>query len=448
MKLDLWFRFPKSSVHWIGVVRLMLGIGLMGASYFALANSHNATRSHGHMAHTAESVVKGPANIHQATSVTASFDGQGRLWAVWIFGQALYVNYSDDLGKSYSEPVKVNQQAENISSNSEARPNIVVANNGNVYVSYAQNLEKRFSGNVRFSRSIDGGKRFSAPITVNDNREMIGHSFPVLAVNQQGDVYMVWLDSRDKVADQRINTRAEGFIGSSVYYALSDDEGLSFQSNVKIQDHSCQCCRIAITLDPHDLPVILWRHVYGADNRDHGMVRFVSKSKLAAPMRVTDDGWRINACPHHGPSLSIDKLDNYHMVWFTQGESRKGSFYAHSTNQGASFSEPVKLGDGSLPAQHPHVLAIEKNVYVVWKSFDGNETTLYVMRSLDRGRSWGRPTVIAKTANASDHGFLLAKDQDAFVSWHTVDQGQRLLKLDPVMFDDGTAVSTLSRGNY
>lgn len=451
MNLGLFFCFPKPSVYWMSVVRLILSIGLTSACCFAFAHSEGSgvndpAKNQDPKAGFAESAERGTANIHQSSAVTTSFDGHGRLWAVWVFGQALYVNYSDDLGESYSEPVKVNQEAENISTNSESRPNIAIANNGNVYVSYAQNLEKRFSGNVRFSRSIDGGESFSAPITVNDNLEMIGHSFPVLAVNQQNHVYVVWLDSRDKVADKRLNSEADGFIGSSVYYALSDDNGLSFQANVKIQDHSCQCCRISVALDQHDLPVVLWRHIYGEDTRDHGMVRFVSKTKLSGLLRATNDDWHVNACPHHGPSLSIDNQNNYHMVWFTQGEARKGSFYAYSLNEGEDFSTPVQLGSASMPAQHPHVLAAGKNVYVVWKSFNGVKTVLNGLKSLDRGLTWQPRYEIATTGDASDHGFLSFKDGQVFVSWHTVEEGHRLLAIDSITLDDQlTAVSSLSK---
>jgi len=427
---------------------LLVGLGLLLSAYNVTANpaSGHATSSHGKTSSATQLSSHAQAqspNLNQSTSPTAFFDAKGRLWTTWIFGQFLYVNYSDDSGATFSKPVKVNVQAEKISSNPEARPNIVVANNGNVYVSYAQNLKKRFSGNVRFSRSVDGGNSFSAPITVNDNLELIGHSFPVLTVNAEGTLYMAWLDSRDKVAHKRANAGDKDFIGSSVYYAVSQDEGRSFQANAVLQQHSCQCCRISVALDQQQHPVYLWRHIFDNSIRDHALVRFTTETELSSIMRASNDRWAVNACPHHGPSISIDNQDDYHMVWFTQGDARKGSFYAFSETSGEGFSEPVGLGEDPQSAQHPHVLAFNKDVYIVWKSFDGVKTTLFGMKSEDRGRSWGEAYTIAETQNGSDHGFLIHNGQYMFVSWHTADQGYRLLKADPVKSDKFVSFASL-----
>jgi len=55
----------------------------------------------------------------------------------------------------------------------ENRPKILVGNNGNIYVSYTRALEMPFAGNIRFSRSINGGESFSVPIVVNNNLDPI-----------------------------------------------------------------------------------------------------------------------------------------------------------------------------------------------------------------------------------------------------------------------------------
>ena len=159
------------------------------------------------------------------------------------------------------------------------RPKIVVRK-GVIYVSYTRGLAKPMSGDIRFSRSTDGGKTFSAPVTVNDNREVISHRFETLGVNDRGQVFLAWLDKRDLSAAAK---RGEKYAGAAVYYAVSDDGGASFRPNVKVADHSCECCRVAMAMDMDGSPVILWRHIFGKKH---------PRSRAAAPRRRTGAGAR------------------------------------------------------------------------------------------------------------------------------------------------------------
>ena len=175
-------------------------------------------------------------------AATAAFDESGRLWLASIRGRHLYVSHSDDGGANLSAPVKVNAEPEDILGDGENRPKII-ARKGVVYVSYTRALEKPMTGDIRFSRSLDGGKSFSAPLTVNDNREVISHRFEAMGVNGRGQVYLAWLDKRDLSAALK---KGEQYTGAAVYYAVSDDGGASFRPNVKVADHSCECCRVAM----------------------------------------------------------------------------------------------------------------------------------------------------------------------------------------------------------
>ena len=368
-----------------------------------------------------------PVNMEQAKTVSAVFDHAGRLWLAWVVGEHLYVNYSDDKGKSYSLPVKVNDEAQRIGSHGESRPQIAVARNGHVYVVYNQKLAKRFTGNVRFSRSIDHGKSFSKPEIIHDDRQLIGHSFAVLAVNHQGHVYMTWLDGRD-AAESRKGSRE--YIGSSLYYSVSFDGGETFRSDVKLQDHSCQCCRIAMALDQHGLPVIAWRQIFNKTTRDHALIRFTGPVTFSPMLRASQDQWTIDSCPHHGPALSISETGRYHFTWFTGAAERAGIYYAHSDDGGQRFSSPLSLGDSRTQAQHPFVLSAHEQVFIVWKTFDGKSTSIQLIHSVDNGNHWSKPRTVAHSDKDSDHPFLIADGEHVYLSWHTEASGYRLITLD------------------
>lgn len=357
-------------------------------------------------------------------AIATAFDGNGRLWLAAIRGRHLYVSHSDDKGRTLSASVKVNVEPEDILGDGENRPKIVVRK-GVVYVSYTRGLEKPMAGDIRFSRSLDGGKSFSAPLTVNDNREIISHRFDTLEVNDRGQVFLAWLDKRDLLTAQREN---KPYKGAAVYYAMSDDGGASFQPNLKAADHSCECCRVAMALDADETPVIFWRHIYGKNERDHAMLRLDGKS---SPIRVSYNRWEVDACPHHGGAVSIASDGVYHFVWFDNAPERHGLFYARSADRGNTFSAPLNFGNFEAQAGHPHVLSLGKAVHVVWKEFDGQNSVIRGMSSGDGGRSWSPLRRIASTDGASDHPLLVADGAQPYLSWNTAREGLRLIGVAP-----------------
>ena len=355
-------------------------------------------------------------------AVTASFGEVGRLWLARVENQYLYVSYSDDQGKTFGAPVRVNPDPEGILGDGENRPKII-ARKGVVYVSYTQGLDKPMTGNIRFSRSLDGGKSFSAPVTVNDNREVISHRFETLEVNDKGQVFLAWLDKRDLAAAER---DGRPYHGAAVYYAASDDGGLNFGVNRKLADHSCECCRVAMALDTDGTPVAFWRHIYGKNERDHAMRRLDGKS---GPVRVSYDRWEVDACPHHGGAVSVDRNGVYHFVWFDNAPERHGLFYGHSADRGESFSVPLAFGNFEAQAGHPHILAAGKSVYIVWKEFDGRQSVVRLIVSKDGGKTWQAPRQVAATDGASDHPLLIADGDRPYLSWNTGREGYRLIEV-------------------
>ena len=397
---------------------IFLTIALMLFSVSA-AKAHEGM--HGTHADMGKSGKAMPAKPQLATSVM--FDTKGRLWQVSTRDGYVLVSYSDDKGKNFSIPAKVNRDPENIAAEGDNRPKIFANKDGSIYVSYTQSLAKPYSGNIRFSRSIDGGKTFSEPITVNDNREMISHRFDALGVNERGQIYIAWLDKRDSSAAEK---KGQKYTGAAVYYAVSENGGERFSHNIQAAEHSCECCRISMAIEPDGTPVIFWRHVYGKNVRDHAMLRLDGKSQ---PLRVTYDKWEVDACPHHGPSMAISSDGIYHFVWFDNAPGKNGLFYAHSMDGGKTFSSPMPFGNNGAQAAHPYVLSLGAKIFVVWKEFDGENAVVIAMSSENAGQTWSVSQRLAATAGSSDHPLLVADGATAYLSWNTAKEGFQLVKV-------------------
>ncbi|MDD1611080.1 MAG: exo-alpha-sialidase, partial [Methylococcaceae bacterium] len=133
--------------------------------------------------------------------------------------------------------------------------------------------------------------------------------------------------------------------------------------------HVCQCCRLQTAIAKDNTPVITWRHIFDGGIRDHALVKFTDWNTPSDDMqRVGQENWKIDACPHHGPGLAISDTDVYHEVWFSNADTKKGLFYAYSSDAGKHFSEPMNFGGAG--ASHPHVQTLGQQVAIVWEEFD------------------------------------------------------------------------------
>ena len=375
--------------------------------------------------HSEKKLVCAAPSSHCSNTITAEFSHNGVLWIAWVNDEHLYVQSSTDKGQTFSTPVMVNTVGEKITAKGENRPKIKLDSKGNIYLTWALSLGKRHAGYIRFSRSTDGGKSFSAPITVNDNLDAIGHSFDSMTIGQNGEIFIAWLDARDTEAAKKTGQKFEG---SSLYYSWSNDGGKTFKPNKSIAAHVCQCCRLQTAIAKDNTPVIMWRHIFDGGIRDHALVKFKDWQTPSELVHVGQENWKIDACPHHGSGLAISEKDVYHAVWFSNADVKKGLFYAQSFDAGQHFSEPMSFGGAA--ASHPHVQTLGQQVAIVWQEFDGKHNTLKLIKSNDAGKTWTTPEVIANAAEGVDTPFLISDGKAIYVSWQVQQQDYQLRKIN------------------
>lgn len=356
---------------------------------------------------------------------TPVFSPDGTLWIAFEQHGHIYVSSSNDLGQTFTPATQVNKIAEEIYTNGENRPKILLDSEQRIFISWTKKTAGRFSGDIRFSRSIDNGENYSTPITVNTDKQLIGHRFDALAINQQDEIFIVWFDKRDQTkAKKNGNT----YRGTALYYAVSTDHGASFADNQKIADHSCECCRIAVAFNQHNDLHILWRHIFNRNTRDHALLKITPTREVTSLTRITYDDWHIDACPHHGPDLSIDDNEQLHFAWYTQGVNQQGIFYGRLNNITENKSIKKNM-DSTTGASHPQVLSHQGVIYYVWKRFNGEQTELVLKISLDDGESWSQNQIITQTENTSDHPLLVDHQNNVYVSWLRKNEGYHLLSI-------------------
>uniref|UniRef100_A0ABX1N166 Exo-alpha-sialidase n=2 Tax=Aromatoleum buckelii TaxID=200254 RepID=A0ABX1N166_9RHOO len=355
-----------------------------------------------------------PAKPELGTS--AAFGPDGVLYAVSKDGQHVVLQRSADAGASWDAPVTVNAEPEAISADGENRPKIAFAPDGSVLVSWTRPLAKPFTGEIRFARA-DTGQGFGAPITVHRDRQEITHRFETMTVSGSGQVVLAWIDKRDLEAAQGAK---RDYRGAAIYAAVSDDGGRTFRPEVKVGDHSCECCRIAIANDVDGLPLMLWRHVFEPNERDHALAKLGHDGTPGPVARATFDHWRVDACPHHGPSLAVFGDGTRHAVWFNEKDGEGRVFYGRLKEGRVEGQRTV----GGERAAHADIAVGGERVAIVWKEFDGERTQLRAEVSDDNGGQF-RSLSLAATEGASDQPRVIRRGAELLAFWRTRNEGMK-----------------------
>jgi hypothetical protein len=331
------------------------------------------------------------------------------------------LQHSDDSGKTLGTPVEVNAIAEKIYDEGENRPKIAFGPKGQIYVTWSHPLAGPWTGYVRFARSLDGGKHFSTPITVNHDLAKITHRFDALAVDGHGRVVVAWIDKRDEV---KAKAAGKPYLGAAIYYSWSDDGGKTFAPDHELMAHSCECCRIALARQPDGSVAAFFRGVFGDNIRDHAFAVLRTDGKAVHPERATFENWKIAACPHQGPGLAIGTGGVLHGVWY---EASHGPvIWYGQLDPGHPPRHVLKVaGPG---AGHADVAVHGRDVWVAWNQVSAKGYRLMLRVSHDGGDMFDAPRAIAVSDVAVYSPQLLVHDGHAYVAWNTAD-GFRLVAI-------------------
>lgn len=190
------------------------------------------------------------SSTHAALGTSAASDSSGRLWIAYAEQQGEGANVllrrSDDEGATWQQPVRVTAKPEPVAADGENRPKIAFGPGTEIYVSWTSPTSAAFTGDIRFARSLDAGKHWSAPQVLHRDRQVITHRFESMLVDGAGRIWVAWIDKRDL---KQAEAEKRDYAGAAIYYAYSDDRGASWRGDFKLADHTCECCRIALAKD-------------------------------------------------------------------------------------------------------------------------------------------------------------------------------------------------------
>jgi hypothetical protein len=381
----------------------------------------------GHTGHTMAKPKKATCSeptLACAAKATPVFSANGSLVLVFATDDRVLMVRSHDLGKTFDPAVPLHPTPLQLDWGPDARPQAVFDAKGRLHVALATFKDKAFNGQVFYTRSTDDGAGFEplTPITAVQESQR----FQAMGLDPAGKLFTTWLDKRERI---EVRKRGEKYTGAGLYYAWGDASKGLIGDTQAVSEGTCECCRMGLSFNTAGRPVVVYRNIFPGSARDHAVTTFDAAGKPGLVNRVSTDNWITDACPHHGPSLSVGPDDAYHVTWFTLGKDRQGLFYARSTDAGQTFSAPMPIGTAERNPSRPYVLATPTAVWLVWKEFDGGASVLMAMSSTDQGKSWSTPISVASTNDDSDHPLLIRRGDAVFVSWLTKADGYRLIEL-------------------
>jgi hypothetical protein len=331
----------------------------------------------------------------------------------------LYVAAVGD-GGALGAPTEVRDALGPIEPHGEAPPKLAYAPNGELYALWVVGKEvpgRRFPMSaLRFARSADNGRTWTAPASVTDAPQPFGSfSFHSLQAGRGDTVYAAWLDGRSG--------------RSATFVTRSTDGGRTWAPNVRVDPagESCPCCRTAVVAGRGDTVYAAWRKVFPGNLRQVVVARSADGGRTwAEPALAQRDGWVIDGCPHAGPSMQVDAAGRVHVAWWSGKRGAAGVFYAHSDDGGRTFgaAAPMGVAEFSRPAHVqlaldpvPNAPASAARVVATWDDGTVRDPRVLVRVSRDGGATFGPAVAASVPGRSATFPVLAAQGGRATLAW-------------------------------
>src|SRR5688572_12833064 len=330
---------------------------------------------------------------------------------------SLYVSRSTDGGKTFSEPVSATE-AHEVHILRVERPAISANDKGQVAVAW---LELDFEGGnnkVWYALSNDSGQTFGSAQLVGEDPPGESAMVQVL-LDSVGDPILTWLS------------------GNDLRFARSTDQGKSFSAAKSIGQGACECCQPDQMLTENQL-LIGYRGLGNDESgafRDAALISSMDGGETFSPVSfATDSHWYINACPISGPSMAVHDAAIY-MTWMDGRAVAPDNllsgdvWFAQSADDGQTFSSNVQVSNGLSTHNFLPRTAVGPGgrIHLVWQAISPD--AIYYVISDDGGHTFSAPLVIADEAakRGRPAGPMIAINEQGrvFLAW-VDDQGVQL----------------------
>jgi len=331
-------------------------------------------------------------------------------YARWMSGEA-----------GFSKSIRINPEPGQVWGFSISRPVIATDDNGRIHIVYPGNgISPKTGKSVAssfYSRSIDGGQTFEAPIQLNADADedlsalIMGglaqaQVFTAMAVSEQGAVHTFWLDTRGMTESMR----------AALYYRRSDDGGAHFEDEVRLQENEqCPCCQVsALTEGPSSLFVSA-RQITGDNIRTPTVMHSADRGEsFGAPVETPGTPWRLEGCPLKLTAMATTP-HTIHSLVHNGAEDPPGLLYARAAQHDLSFLPSQKIHPEAAISDSPAMASIGDTLLAAWHAKVDGPRRIFYRFSLDGGESFFPVQTLATGESSVGYPALATTPDGRFV---------------------------------
>jgi len=288
-------------------------------------------------------------------------------------------------------PISEKVRAQGLFFGAQRWPAIDVDNNDNLYlmmsVATAPASEHRPHSQIFFTMSRDSGATWDNLPQTRNLSNSPGEAFgPSLAVNRNGKLrlYVAYQDN------------SSGFTRAML---ISTKKKTKFRKPLELTSHNGGSFAPRVALDTSETVNIVW-----GDTRDGaGKVLFIRSTDLGLTFNDPIDVSR-SAGAAFDPEIAIDSNDAINVAWEDTRTGNSSIMYSRSTDGGVTFSEPKKVSTGTGKATEA-AIANDANgrISVTWVEDSIGHFEAYYSRSTNDGSTFSEPLKITDFPNGDIH---------------------------------------------
>jgi hypothetical protein len=318
---------------------------------------------------------------------------------------------SNDGGASWSEDHVIETGPSGLYPSHRGNDPQVVAHGQTVLVVWTRPGTSRFgSGPLGTALSLDGGRTWVAGPNPADDGSTGGHGYVDAAAGPDGGFYLAWLDSRDG--------------GQGLRAAASRDGGRTWSRNSSVDTRTCECCWNTLLAPRTDAALLLYRD---KDPRDMAVAATIDGGRTwTRRAAVGRFDWAFDGCPHVGGALGATgegRIAKLHALSWTGAPERGGLYLLSSRDDGATWGEPQRIGEGT--ARHGSLAGSGRALVVAWDEAGSVRATI----SADEGARFSSPQRLSTEGARASHPIVVRTGTAYRVFWtESTDHGPATLR--------------------
>lgn len=186
----------------------------------------------------------------------------------------------------------------------------------------------------------------------------------------------------------------------TVMFVRSTDQGETFSDPVEVARSSGDAFEPEISIGSDDAINVAWEDTRGGESAIMFSRSTDQGETFSEPKRVSTGQGRATEA-----HIATDDAGNIHIVWVDASSPDAQAFYARSTDQGETFSEPSDVSrDPGARVLKPVVTTFGSKVYVAYQDERPGNKQVFLVRSEDGGGQFSNPVQVSRADNGVPGG--------------------------------------------